>query len=124
MDGLIVKQPYASLIAEGKKEWELRSRQPPKDKIKNEILLLSSGYVLAKIKIVDHWLADKQDLEKFVEKHHSPVTFLEDDFESNVWEINVVYFYQKPQKYLHPTGARVWVNNVSFERQPSLNDFV
>jgi hypothetical protein len=124
MDGLIVKQPYASLIAEGKKKWELRSRKPPQDKIKHEILLLSSGYVLGKIKIVNHWLATKKDLEKHVKKHHSPVIFLEDDFESNVWEIDVVTSYSKPKKYHHPIGARVWVNNVNLNRQPSLNDFV
>lgn len=124
MDGLIVKQPYATLIAEGKKKWELRSRQPPKDKIKHEIFLLSSGYALGKIKIVNHWLANKKELEKHIDKHHSSVTFLEDGFESNVWEINVITTYQKPKKYFHPIGARVWVNNVSFKRQPMLNDFV
>lgn len=123
MDGLIVKQPYASLIAKGDKTWELRNRPPPKDKIQNEILLLSSGYALAKIKITDYWLTNKSELEKHVKKHHSPVTFLEDDFESYVWKLCIITFFTNHKKYVHPIGARVWVNNVSFKKQPLLNDF-
>ena len=124
MDGLIVKQPYATLIASGEKKWELRSRKPPQDKVKNEILLLSSGYVLGIIKIVDHWLANKKELEKHFEKHHSPITCLEDDFKSNVWEIDLVTSYTKPKKYHHPIGARVWVNHVNLKQQPMLSDFI
>lgn len=124
MDGLIVKQPYASLIAEGKKKWELRSREPPQSKIKHEIYLLSSGFALGKIKIIDHWLANKKDLAKNSKKHHLSTTFLEDDFETNVWEIDIVKSFFNPKPYCHPMGARVWVNNVSFNQQPSLSDFI
>ena len=51
MDGLIIKEPFASMIIDGGKIWELRSREPPKNKIKSKIALLSHGKVLGTIEI-------------------------------------------------------------------------
>jgi len=123
MDGLIIKQPYASMVIEGEKEWELRSKTPPPNKIKNDLFLLSLGFAFGKIKIVDHWVANKKELERHRPKHKSPTNFLENDFETNVWEIEVVRQFKKPKKYVHPIGARVWVKDVSFKNQPSIIDF-
>lgn len=123
MDGLIIKQPYASMVIERKKEWELRSRAPPQNKIKNDLFLLSSGLAFGNIKIVDHWLANKKELSRHKRKHRSSIDLLDDDFEINVWEIDVVKQFKRPKKYVHPIGARVWVNDVSFTKQPSIIDF-
>jgi len=124
MDGLIVKQPYASYIIDEKKEWELRSTSPPANKINREIFLLSSGMVYGKIKIVDFWFADKKELEKHKRKHRSETHFLDIDHTSAVWEVEVTQRYQRPRPYSHPTGARVWVNDVSLRNKVTLTNFV
>lgn len=124
MEGLIVKQPYAELIINGEKEWELRNRCPPSKKLSKELYLLSSGKVLGKIKIETHWIANKKDLEKNIDKHCSETSFLPKHHVSHVWKIQVTKKFSKPKKYVHPTGARVWVNNVSFKPQPSILNFV
>lgn len=124
MEGLIVKQPYAKLIIDGKKEWELRSRCPPSKKLSKELYLLSSGKVLGKIKIETHWVANKKDLEKNIDKHCSETSFLPKHHVSHVWKVQVIKKFSKPKKYVHPTGARVWVKNVSFKPQPSILNFV
>lgn len=124
MEGLIVKQPYAELIINGEKEWELRSRCPPSKKLSKELYLLSAGTVLGKIKIDTHFEANKNDLEKNKNKHRSETSFLSEHHVSYVWKVQVIKKFSKPKKYIHPTGARVWVNNVSFKSQPSILNFV
>ena len=123
MDGLIVKQPFAKFIIDGKKEWELRSRCPPSKKLGKNLYLLSSGNVLGKIIIETHWIVTKQELEKHKQKHLSETSFLSKTHVSHVWKIHVTKKFEKPKKYSHPIGARVWVNNVSFTKQPSITQF-
>ena len=124
MEGLIVKSPYAELIIDGKKEWELRSICPPSKKLNKELYLLSSGKVLGKIKINTHWIATKKDLEQNMEKHQSETLFLSEHHVSHVWQVKVTKKFEYPKKYIHPVGARVWVRNVLFVKQPSISNFV
>lgn len=124
MEGLIVKQPYASLIMEGEKEWEIRSRSAPKEKINKEILLLSSGFALGKVKITKCWEADTGVLKQNKLKHWSDVESLEDDFTFHIWEMNVTEKFNTPKKYNHPTGARVWINEVDFNNQQNILQFI
>ena len=116
MEGLIVKKPFADLIIDGEKEWELRSRCPPSKKLGKELYLLSSGKVLGRIKIDSHYIATKQQLEENLEKHRSETSFLPNSHTSHVWKIKVIEKFKQPKKYVHPIGARVWVKDVSFCR--------
>lgn len=124
MNGLIVKQPYASYIIDEQKKWELRNRPPPENKINNEVLLLSSGFAFGKIKIMDYWIADKKELEKTKNMHMSETSFLDVGYQSVVWEIKVVKKYDQPKPYHHPTGARVWVNDVVIGTRSLITNFV
>ena len=123
MDGLIVKKPYAKLIIDGKKEWELRSKCPPAKNLRKDLYLLSSGKILGKIRIDSYCVAAKQELEKNIQKHCSDVSFLSEYHESYVWKICITEKFLEPKKYAHPMGARVWVKNVSFVTQPSITNF-
>ena len=120
MDGLIVKQPFAEMIASGKKTWELRSRSAPKEKINKEILLLSSGYALGKIKIKKCFESNKKEIIQNHKKHLSGVNLDSENIYSHVWEVSVIKKFSKPKKYSHPMGARVWVKNVDFQKQSSI----
>ena len=123
MYGLIVKQPYASMIIDESKKWELRSTPPPSSKLNKELYLLSSSYVFGKIRIKNFWVADKKELERHKTKHRSETIFLDINHCSFVWEIKVTKKLSKPKPYCHPTGARVWVKNVRFNLPASITDF-
>ena len=123
MDGLIVKQPFADLIASGNKTWELRSRSAPKEKINKEILLLSSGYALGKIKIKKCFEVTKKEIIKNKKKHLGEINNTSENFYLHVWEVNVTKKFTKPKKYSHPMGARVWVKNIDFKKQISVLNF-
>ena len=122
MEGLIIKQPYAEMVINGEKEWELRSKRPPHKKLKKIIYLLSSGKALGKICIDTHWTTDIENLKSNQEKHCSEISFLPIHHVSHVWKIQVITKFTQPKKYIHPTGARVWVKNVSFS-SPLITDF-
>ena len=115
MDGLIVKQPYADMIADGTKTWELRSRLPPKNKINSNIFLLSRGYSLGIIRIIKvTGPLSINDLNNNNDKHRSGTGWsLDDDVPiTYAWHIHVVERFQPSRKYAHPNGAQVWVKNV------------
>jgi len=123
MEGLIVKQPFAELIIDGKKTWELRSKSAPKKKINKEILLLSSGFALGKIKIKKCFEATKKEIIKNPKKHQSNINGLTNENYFHVWEVNVTKKFSNPKKYSHPLGARIWVKNVDFKKQVTLSHF-
>ncbi|MCV0392006.1 MAG: ASCH domain-containing protein [Nitrosopumilus sp.] len=113
MDGLIINEPYANMIINNQKKWELRSRKPPSEKIGTEIGLLSKGHLLGKI-IIENSKGPLsiKELKKTKDLHKSDVSFLSPDFSSYAWEIEVAEVFEKPKKYVHPMGARVWVKDV------------
>ena len=114
MDGLIVNQPYANLIIDGKKKWELRTRKPPTDKINSEVYLLSAGKMLGTIKITNtEGPLGIDELKNNYSLHRSYIEDLNDDFVSYAWNIDICNVFDEPKKYFHPNGARVWVKNVS-----------
>ena len=113
MDGLIVKQPFANLIIDGKKKWELRGRPIPKNKIGNNVLLLSKGNILGEITIEkDLGPVGFEKLHATIHLHCSELGELDKTFCTYAWKIKVNKKFEHPKKYAHPNGARVWVKNV------------
>jgi len=91
MNGLIVKQPFASNIIMGKKKKEYRSRAPPEQYRRIPIYLLSGGLVLGTIKITNY----------------------RTNFASGcTWYVKVIEEFKHPKLYRHPNGAQIWVKNV------------
>ncbi|MEM2683851.1 MAG: ASCH domain-containing protein [Nitrososphaerota archaeon] len=108
LDGLIVKQPYADQIIRGYKKWEMRRRPPPIDKIGKNILLLSGGYALGIIRIVKVvGPLGERDLIRTMKMHGGA-----NPTYRYAWVVKIVKKFEKPIKYRHPSGARVWVKNV------------
>jgi hypothetical protein len=108
MDGLIVKQPYARWIIEGRKKWEMRSRPPPAGKVGRRVYLLSDGFVLGVIKIVDCvGPLTSRELSRYRSLHLAGRTRYR-----YAWVVEVVRRFSRPRRYRHPHGARVWVKNV------------
>lgn len=108
MDGLVVKQPYAELIIKGLKRWELRARPPPSDKVGRRIYLLSNGYVLGVVRIVDFkGPLSNRELSRYRSLHLAGRTRYK-----YAWVIEVVRRFSRPLRYRHPYGARIWVRDV------------
>ena len=91
MNGLIVLQPHAGLIASGVKTEEYRSRPPPFQYLKQDIFLLSECKVLAIIQITDYVKCSETNY---------------------IWKIKLIEEYITPRLYNHPNGAQVWVRDV------------
>ena len=90
MDGLIVNEPYASMIINNEKKWELRSRKPPLDKINSEILLLSKGNMLGTIKISEvEGPLDGDTLKKNYHLHRSAIDDIDEDEEFFAWKLEL-----------------------------------
>jgi|GEM_PF-6351962 hypothetical protein len=109
MDGIVVLEPYATMIIEGQKSLELRSRRPPASKIGKRIYLLSSGEVLGIVRITSFSgpLSEEQIRARFFE-HRVP----EPKPGYYAWRLEVVKRFARRRKYVHPRGARVWLRNV------------
>ncbi|MCS7137770.1 MAG: ASCH domain-containing protein [Candidatus Caldarchaeum sp.] len=112
MDGLIVKQPFAGYIIEGRKKWEMRLRPPPADKLNREIYLLSGGYALGKVKIVSYVGPLSRAAVLRTKRLHGGAS----PRYRYGWVVKVVRRFRKPVRYRHPWGAQVWVRGVKLLR--------
>ena len=109
MDGLVVLEPYATMIIDGRKSWELRSRKPPTSRVGRNIYLLSSGEILGVVKITE-WSGplSGKDLKVHFTEHQvrDPKPGL------YAWNLVVIRRFARRAKYNHPRGARVWLKSV------------
>ena len=112
MNGFIVKQPYANMIINEEKTWELRNRIPPRHHINKNIFLLSKGYILGIIRILDYKKISIDELKNTNHLHGSGIYWSELTPDTYAWIIHVVEKYENPVKYNHPNGAQIWVLNV------------
>lgn len=92
--GIIILEPYASMIMEGSKHLEYRRKHLPKHYTNVPLFLLCKGRIYGIIKFV----------KELTELH------FRDHF---AWEIEVIDNWVDRPKYNHPNGAQVWVRNVN-----------
>jgi hypothetical protein len=109
MDGFVVLEPYATMIIDGLKSWELRSRRPPASKVGRRIYLLSSGEILGVVKIASFsGPLSQEDLQAHFPEHRvrgpKPGQY--------AWKLEVVRRFARRRRYLHPRGARIWLKQV------------
>lgn len=124
MDGLIVKQPYADMIINGTKMWELRNRHPPKDKIGADIFLLSKCYSLGIICIVKSTgPLSVNELNDNNNKHRSGTGWPIDTPPTYAWQVRVIERFTTPKRYAHPNGAQIWVKNIT-DTRTKLTDYL
>lgn len=109
MKGLIIKSPWIDLILEGKKVWEIRSRNT---NIRGEIALIrsGSGTIIGTVELTDCKKLAQSDFKINYAKH-----CINTDSElpyKNVyaWVLQNAVLYEKPIPYIHPKGAIIWVN--------------
>ncbi len=118
MRGLIVREPYASMIVKGLKVWEIRRRRT---NIRGEIYIVSRGYVLGKVELVDVLGPfTVEDLLNYEEKHRVSYEDLESYAKGSklyAWVFERAKEFERPLKVNVPKGAQIWVKLDKFEEQ-------
>ncbi len=118
MIGLIVKEPYASMIVKGLKVWEIRKRRT---NVRGEIYIISGGKIIGKVEIVDVLGPfTVEELLKYEEKHRVGEEVLRDyagDSKLYAWVLDRAEEFEKPLRVEIPKGAQVWVRLNRFNKQ-------
>lgn len=92
MDGLIVKEPFATQLVTGKKKYEYRSKPLPKNKTNVSVLILNKGRVLGYVNF---------DYDKY-----------DEDDEIHKWHVDEYKQFSPYMKYKHKNGCIIWINDV------------
>lgn len=90
MDGLIVKEPFATQLVTGKKIYEYRSKPLPKNKTNVKVFILNKGRVLGYVVFDD---CDSDDGEYY-------------------WHVSECKAFSPYMKYNHKNGCIIWINDV------------
>jgi len=108
--GLIVREPYATLIVRGEKVWEIRKRRT---NVRGEIYIISSGMIIGKVRLVDvlgPFTVD--ELAEHRDKHRLSYEELR-SYAGNcrlfAWVLRDAVEFKKPVRVKVPKGAQVWV---------------
>ena len=110
--GLIIKDPWISMILHGVKTWEMRSRNT---KIRGRILLIKSGSgkVYGEADLVDVINFKDENLKNLMSKIGNHCVDYSEKPEFNkyryAWVLENVFEYEEPIPYIHPQGAVIWV---------------
>src|ERR1051325_330918 len=111
MKGLIIKEPWISLILSRKKTWELRSRN---SQVRGRIALIlkGSGTVIGVAELVGTLpKLSRSSLISNVRKHQVPRREFHGDLKyTTAWVLRRAARLSKPVTYRHPPGAVIWVN--------------
>ncbi len=108
--GLIVKEPYASMIVKGLKVWEIRKRRT---NVRGEIYIISRGFVVGKVELVDVLGPfTVEELSEHEEKHRVKYDILKEyagDSKLYAWVLEKAEEFDKPLRVKVPRGAQIWV---------------
>lgn len=107
MKGFIIKQPWANLIFEGKKTWEIRGSNC---KIRGTVGIVCEGKFIGTVEIVDAKELSESLYKESIDFHQVkdvsnmpyPKTF--------AWILTNPKRFKTPKKYVHKPGCVIWVN--------------
>ena len=111
MKGLVIDEPWVSLIIAGEKTWEMRSRNT---QVRGRIGLIRKGSktIVGVADLVGTLpKLSQSDLKASVAKHRVAANEIGEDFKhSTAWRLERARPLRKPVPYRHPAGAVIWVN--------------
>ncbi len=110
MRGLIVKEPYASMIVKGDKKWEIRRR---KTNIRGKVYIISNGEIIGSAELVDViGPFSVEDLMELKEMHKADEKFLREYARGErlfAWVFENPKEFKEKRKVKVPRGAQVWI---------------
>ena|ERR1700686_2697292 len=111
LKGLVVAEPWISLIISGEKTWEMRSRNT---RLRGRIGLIRKGSkTIVGVAELVGTLPDLSiaALRASVARHQVPREKIGDDYKyRTAWVLERARPLSKSVPYLHPAGAVIWVN--------------
>ncbi|ASJ13566.1 ASCH domain-containing protein [Thermococcus thioreducens] len=111
--GLIVREPFATLIAEGKKVWEIRKSRT---NVRGRVLIISGGKAVGSAELVDVLGPfTPEELGQHADKHLADVDFLRQYSGGKplyAWVFRNAEKFKIPRKVRISRGAQVWANVV------------
>jgi len=111
LKGLIIDEPWVTMIVAGKKTWEMRSRNTS---VRGRIALIRKGSktVIGVADLVGTVPRLSQSgLKANVAKHQVPENRIGEEFKHNTaWVLEGARPLREPVPYRHPAGAVIWVN--------------
>ncbi len=107
--GLIVRQPYASMLARGEKRWEIRRYST---RVRGPVALVSRGLLYGFAELIDVFSASIELLSKYPHMHRVS----REELEEYAAGLDVLYVWvfsnplplPKPVKVSYARGAQVW----------------
>jgi hypothetical protein len=116
--GLVVRAPWAGLIVDGKKTWELRGSATA-HRGRTGIILSGAGTVVGEAELVDvigplspGKLAETKAFHRVNDVLSSPVKYRS----VYAWVFDEARRYDIPVPYNHPKGAVIWVKLKNADR--------
>ena len=107
--GLIVREPYASMLARGDKVWEIRRYNT---RVRGVVAFLYRGHLYGFGELVGVVKVSLEELEKYGEKHKAPVELLNKYARGRkslyAWIFKNPIPLPKPVKISYPRGSQVW----------------
>lgn len=118
MKGLIIKEPFASMIVRGEKRWEIRKTNT---KFRGEVLIISNGFVIGSARLVDVLGPfSVEELMKYKEFHKVEYDVLLEYSKGKklyAWVFDDAKEFDEKIKVRIPRGVRVWVRcNFQFKK--------
>ncbi len=111
MKGLIVKEPFASMIVRGEKRWEIRKTRT---KFRGEVWIISNGFAIGSAKLTDVLGPfSVEELVKYSNYHKISYEELKRYSKGKklyAWVFNEPKEFNEKIKVNLPRGVRVWVN--------------
>ena len=111
---LIVREPYASLIVEGVKTWELRKSACHR-RGRVGIIAQGTGTIIGSVCITDSRVVPVDELKTAVARarHHATDHFV-DAYYANLdtghaWSLSEATKFEDPLPYVHKPGQVIWV---------------
>ncbi len=110
MRGLIVREPWASLIVDGKKKWEVRRTNT---RYRGPVAIITGGRIIGVAEIVDVIELPVKEMAALVNKHYAdPLLILgygKGKKTLFAWVLRNAKRLKEPVEIEIPRGAQVWV---------------
>ncbi len=121
--GFRVHEPYATLIVQGKKRWELRKHPT---RVRGRVAVLHRDQVRGTVEIVDvHGPFTVEELQEHYDKHLAHPRFLEAYAQGQplyAWELQNPEEFPQPRRYTPKPGQQTWVRLQEEDHGPASSD--
>jgi hypothetical protein len=110
--GLVIREPWASLVVDGKKTWEMRTRST---QLRGPIAIIAggSGTIIGTAELADvKGPLSRAQVAFNTARHRIPPAEVESGAVDNwhtAWVMKNARRLDKPLPYNHPSGAVIWV---------------